>query len=223
MKINILTVTTGREFYLRNLLTSFDKLSNWQKHEVRYHIVYQGIPSDEFLNFLRKFKFNILLSTTEYVHSIGAIMTKFKNDVKSDYFWKLDDDAKLCSDNMLDHIEALCSIYPDAIFSPYPVGLINNPGGVPSKQHHVIYSGKNDTFYTLRKVAHIGGFARIMPGYLLDRIHFSDSHSEDTECASVFNALNLPMYYLENSLIVEHQESTLGQHERYKNYFNNRF
>lgn len=223
MKIDILTVTLGRMHYLKNLLDSFDKLSNWQDHDVTYNIIYQGNPPDIFLDYLKQFKFPINISTTTHVYSIGAIMNMYKNELKGDYFWKLDDDAKLYSPHFLDHIEELCDIYPKAVFSPYPVGLINNPGGVPSKNHHVVYSNWNDTYYTLRKVNHIGGFARIMPSNLLQNISFSDTHSEDTECSAYFNRENIPMYYLENTLIVEHQESTLGQHERYKEYFKGRF
>jgi len=224
MKIDILTVTLGREHYLKNLLDSFDKLSSWQGHEVNYHLLYQGTPTDVFLEFIKQFKFNLIMTSfTGPPSSIGIVMNEFKHICKSDYFWKLDDDAKLSSPHFLDHIEELCTTYPKAVFSPYPVGLINNPGGVPSKSHHVIYSIWMDTYYTLRRVNHVGGFARIMPSNLLQNISFSDTHSEDTECSAYFNRENIPMYYLENALIVEHQESTLGQHERYKEYFKGRF
>lgn len=223
MKIDILTVTLGREYYLEKLLASFDKLANWQYQEVSYNIIYQGVPSEKFIDYIKGFKFPINISTTAHAYSIGAIMNMYKNELRGDYFWKLDDDAKLYSPHFLDHIKELYEIYPNAVFSPYPVGLINNPGGVPSKSHHVVYSKRLDTYYTLRKVNHIGGFARIMPSNLLQNISFTDSHSEDTECAAYFNRENIPMYYLENTLIVEHQESTLGQHERYKEYFKGRF
>jgi len=88
----------------------------------------------------------------------------------------------------------------------------------------VEYSVETDTYYTFRKVHHVGGFARIMPVEYFKQINFTNTHSEDTECSTWCNNNNIPMYYLENALIVEHQESTLGQHARYgEKYFKGRF
>jgi hypothetical protein len=66
----------------------------------------------------------------------------------------------------------------------------------------------------------LGGFARIAPKEHLLNTRFSDDHSEDSEFSGNCNTNNIPMYYLENGLIVEHQETGLGQQARYgKEYF----
>ena len=110
--------------------------------------------------------------------------------------------------------------------------LINNPGGVPRlAPQFVSYGSETDTFYTLRPVDHVGGFARIAPRELVkDWVLASDrnipgaSGNEDIQFSRLCVQNNIPMYYLENALIVEHQESTLGQHARYgKDYFGERF
>jgi hypothetical protein len=235
MKIDILTITLGRELYLKRLLNSFCKLSNYQKHEVNYHIIYQGEPSKDFLEYLefecpiyaRKWPSTLKLHLNkDEPQSVGEVLKQFRNYNKehADYLWKLDDDALLRSDNFLDHVEEIFKHVGEAVISPYPVGLINNPGGVLSKKHTVIYSEKMDAYYTLREVGHVGGFARIMPYDIFSKIKFSNSHSEDTECSTYCSVYNKPMFYLENALIVEHQESTLGQHKRYgEGYFKGRF
>lgn len=225
MNISILTVTLGREHYLKKLIESINIRSNWKQHELTHYIIYQGTPTERLQNFINNSKHKIILKVNQQAPvSIGEVMNQFKSICNTDLFWKLDDDALLCSDNALDHIEELYKIKANAVFSPYPVGLINNPGGVLSKNHTVEYSSKTDTYYTLRQVHHVGGFARIMPTNILKQITCSNTHSEDTECSNWCNKNNIPMYYLENNLIVEHQESTLGQHKRYgENYFKGRF
>lgn len=225
MNISILTVTLGREYYLKKLIESIDKRSNWKNYNLTHYIIYQGTPTQEIQDFISKVGYKIILKVNQQSPlSIGEVMNQFKSICSTELFWKLDDDALLCSDNALDHIKALHSLKPDAVFSPYPVGLINNPGGVLSKNHTVEYSDKTDTYYTLRQVPHVGGFARVMPTNIFKQITCSNTHSEDTECAAWCNNHGKPMYYLENSLIVEHQESTLGQHKRYgESYFKGRF
>ena len=69
---------------------------------------------------------------------------------------------------------------------------------------------------------HVGGFARIMPAEYLREITFSDAHNEDSEVSAWAIAHGKPMYYLENGLAVEHQESSIGQGHRYPDYFKNR-
>lgn len=228
MKLNILTITLGRELYLERLLESFNKLSNWQHHDFTYYIVYQGKPSEAFKTFISELPFNANIVLKEFSSdkplSVGSIMKQFQLVNTSGIFWKLDDDSLLRSDNFIDHIVELYRLRPNCAFSPYPVGLINNPGGVLSKNHSVVFSEKTNMYYTLRQVHHLGGFARIIPFDIFTKVNFSDSHSEDTECSSYCQQHSVPMFYLENALIIEHQESTLGQHMRYGDkYFKGRF
>lgn len=223
MKIDILTVTLGRDLYLKKLLNSLDT-SGISQLDYRHYIIYQGNPTDDIITNIKCKNKTELIINNQGPISIGQIMNQFKSKCGDGLFWKIDDDAEFISKNMNKHIEELYTLKPNCVFSPYPVGLINNPGGVMSKEHEVIYSQKLDQYYTLRKVNHVGGFCRIMPSNIYKNIEFTDSHSEDGEVSLYCRYNNIPMYYLENSLIVEHQESTLGQHKRYgNNYFKGRF
>jgi hypothetical protein len=140
---------------------------------------------------------------------------------------KLDEDAELRSPDFFQHALAVHRLVPEAVFSPYPVGLIRHPGGHSGEEHIVKYSKETDMYYTLRCVPHVGGLARIAPAAVAKSIHTpydlnENSGHEDERFAESCVAKRIPMYYLENALIVEHQESTLGQMERYPVYFSKR-
>ena len=79
-------------------------------------------------------------------------------------------------------------------------------------------------------VHHVGGFARISPRevvkdwVLAPDLMEGQSGNEDGQHSSRCLDENISMAYLENAIIVEHQESTLGQHKRYgEDYFGKRF
>lgn len=220
--ISIFTTTIGRELYLRRQVESLIKLGGNVEYE--HHILFQKyMPSNEFVEFAAKYSY--VYHFQPEIINIGTALKNITSLLKGDLVIKLDDDAQVRSDNFLNSIELISQLIPGAVFSPYPVGLINNPGGVPSKDHRVKYCKENDTYYTFRKVNHIGGFARVSPKQFLEQIRLSNSgHTEDVEFSNFCRAKNIDMFYLENGLIVEHQESTLGQHSRYGDeYWKGRF
>lgn len=221
--ISIYTPTLGNRNTYLNKLFNFIDLN--KKDIIEWHIGVQGtqykleIPDRPYI-------------TIEYWESncgAGEANNRLIKKCKGDIICKLDDDALPYGTNYFEHIKQIYLLTnKNCIFSPYPVGLINNPGGVLSKEHSVIYSDVLDTYYTLRKVPHIGGFARVMPATIATQFvwpyDYSPLHSgqEDVNFSRFCQQKNIPMYYLENSIIVEHQESTLGQKERYKDYFKGR-
>lgn len=215
MKISVLTTSLGRELYLKRLFKSFEINSNYLNYDVEYFLYLQGEISNDLKDYITSFGVKI-----EYGDrlSIGNVLNKYKSKITGDLFWKLDDDARLISSDFIGNIMELYKLQPNSGFSPYPVGLINNPGGVLSKNHSVIYSELYDVYYTLRQVHHLGGFCRIVPSKYIKLMTFTDAHNEDSECSMFLNKNNVPMFYLENNLIVEHQESTLGQLARKKQY-----
>lgn len=225
MKISIYTPTIGgRPLYIKKLF-NFIHLNRDQ--DIDWHIGVQGknivldIPNKDYIH----------LHVWDENCGAGEANNKLLKHIDAEIVCKLDDDALPYGSDYFLHIREIFKLTNgNAIFSPYPVGLINNPGGVLSKEHSVVYSSNSDTYYTLRKVNHIGGFARISPAHIAKSFtwpyDFSAHNSgrEDVNFSSYCNSNNIPMYYLENSLIVEHQESTLGQHKRYNDtYFKGRF
>jgi hypothetical protein len=227
--LSIFTISTSpnRELYLKRLMTSV--MRNAGSYDFEHVIFFQGTPpTEEFKQWIKQSFpscYNYKMLYDREVVCVGFAIKKLLPYLKGDIIMKLDDDAKLYSEDFVNHINAIHQLIPDATFSPYPVGLIGNPGGVLSQDRCVKYSQQNDIYYTFRKVHAVGGLARISPRWIYDKVDFiKDGHIEDGEYSAQCRSLNLPMYYLENNLVVEHQESTLGQHERYgDNYFKGKF
>lgn len=221
---SINTFTLGREKYLKKTLKGVEK-SFLESIPIEHNIFFCGErPSKEVEKFISELKYAKYINCFfREKRSVGENLNEAKNISKYKFFLKLDDDAELISENVFEHALEIFKQKPLSVFSPFPVGLINNLGGIRGTSHEIIYSEKMDTFYTMRKVNHIGGFCRFCPTDLIKLSNFSNSHNEDTEFSSSFSN-NIDFFYLENTIIVEHQESTLGQHARYgENYFKGRF
>ena len=226
--ISIYTFTLGRDYYLKNLVNSIERLGGHSNYE--HHICFQGVePSREIKSFLEH-KDEVTLHQWEENVGIAEGMNTIIPLLKGDLIIKMDDDCVIRSGQFFKHIEAVSKLFPQTVFSPYPVGLINNPGGPRGHGHVVKYSEDTETWYTLRMVQHVGGFSRVSPRELVkDWVLTPDliegqSGNEDGQHSSLCLANGIPMAYLENAIIVEHQESTLGQHQRYgEEYFSGRF
>ena len=226
--ISIYTFTLGRDYYLKNLVNSIETLGGHSDYE--HHICFQGVEPSKEIKFFLEHKPNVKVH--EWVENIGIAegMNKIIPQLKGDLIIKMDDDCVIRSGQFFKHTEEVSKLFPKTIFSPYPVGLINNPGGPRGHGHVVKYSEDTKTWYTLRMVHHVGGFARVSPREIVkDWVLAPDliegqSGNEDGQHSSRCLDENIPMAYLENAIIVEHQESTLGQHKRYgENYFGKRF
>lgn len=224
--ISIFTNTIGREFYLKKNLKSIEKSFN-RDIQIEHHVIFCGCsPSNDFLNFLEKLTYRhlIKIETTQEIRSIGKNLNHAKTQAKYPIFLKLDDDAEILTSNFFDHILEISALKPNSAFSPFPIGLINNLGGVRAQSHEVLFSEKMNTYYTLRRTSHVGGFARICQTELIKQIEFTDAHNEDVEFSNFAKSKGVDLFYLENALAVEHMESTLGQHQRYgEEYFKGRF
>lgn len=223
--ISIYTITMGRELYLKRLISSIMNNIHYS-NDFEYYIGFQGVkPSDNLLYYIENFKKicpNIYLEIWDSNCGSGEANNKIIPKLNGDIIVKLDDDALIQSSNYFEHIKEINRLIPNSIFSPFPVGLINNLGGVLSNERRVIYGENTDIYYTLRKVNHIGGFGRISPSNICKQYTWPydlseiTSGNEDTNFSNFCKLKNIDMYYLENSIIIEHQESTLGQIERKK-------
>jgi len=226
--ISIYTFTLGRDYYLKNLIRSIETLGGHSDYE--HHICFQGVEPSKEMKFYLEHKSKIKVHIWEENIGIAEGMNRIIPQLKGDIIIKMDDDCIIKSGQFLKHIEEVSKVFPNAVFSPYPVGLIGNPGGPRGHAHTVKYSEEMDTYYTLRMVNHVGGFARVAPAHVGKDWQFEpdlmegQSGNEDGQHSQKCLMKNVPMAYLENAIIVEHQESTLGQHERYgEDYFNGRF
>jgi hypothetical protein len=215
MRVDVFTVTCGREFYLKKMLSGLLDF----KDEINHIMVFNDCEvSEEVLDTLKVLGSKIFYQNTRI--SIGECINQYKQYFNSSLVLKLDDDAVIQSKSFFKHALAIHKHYPDAVFSPFPVGLIKGFGGTPAVSREVIYSDEHDTYYTLREVKHVGGFARFTPLSVYQQVDFSEGvHSEDSELSKWCGLNDNKMYYLDNALVVEHSESTLGQLERDKFYF----
>lgn len=224
--ISIFTNTLGRELYLKKNLKAVERSLN-ANIQIEHHIIFSGCsPSNELINFLKGLTYcsQIKIEKTQEAYSIGKNLNYAKSQAKYPLFLKLDDDAEILTSDFFNHILEISTLKPNSVFSPFPIGLINNLGGVKAISHEVIFSEKMDAYYTLRKTNHVGGFCRICPTNLIKQVDFSDSHNEDTEFSNFVRSKGIDLFYLENAIAVEHMESTLGQHKRYgDDYFKGRF
>lgn len=238
-KAAIFTLCMGREQYLMNLC---DSLMGSDPNYMQHFVMFQGTPPSEelcyFIGKLLDLGYPIKFTNAPVNVGIGLGLEKMKetfitdeNRHEFDTVIKIDDDCVIRSPDFLDHVSEIRDGFPSLVFSPYPVGLINNAGGPPKVgDHHTWYGEKTDTWYTFRPVVHVGGFCRVSPADLFFDFTFPDdlneegSGWEDGHFSRLCMEKNIPMRYLENGLIVEHQESTLGQHMRYgEEYFGKRF
>jgi glycosyltransferase involved in cell wall biosynthesis len=235
MKISIITFYSGnREDYLLRALNSvyMDVIRCDYAAEVEHHIIGQGIPipmssrivTDSAKYYTKKLQF-IIHEWPENI-GIGAGLNKILPECTGDLIFKMDDDCEIISHTFFGHAQCIYEKFPNAVFSPYPVGLINNPGGPPGFKHSIF---KNDyNVYTLRHVRHVGGFARFAPASIMKNFKFAPdlitgiSGNEDGQFSAHCLSKGIAMLYLENKMIVEHADSTLGQIVRVPEYFKNR-
>ena len=217
-KLCIFTFTMGREVYLRRLLQSI--YAARPPYAVEHHVCFQGVhPSPEMRSLLSTAPAPIRCVLHEWPENLGVGlgMNKLVPTLDGDLIMKFDEDGMIVSADFFEHVAGVFRCHPEAVLSPFPVGLIGSVGGTPALSRHVLYDNQTETFYTFRRVAMVGGFARIAPGHLAREWRFPDdrqlpnSSNEDQHVGEYCRMAGVPMYYLENSLIVEHQESTLGQ------------
>lgn len=159
-------------------------------------------------------KVSLKLETVKTTLTIGESLDIVHPKTTHPLIWKADDDCMIQSRDFFLHLEEINKMFPDMVFSPFPVGLIQNFGGVPSQDRFVRYSERTGVFYTFRRVRHVGGFARCCPAKYLVGLKFGVNSDEDMFFSNVMGKQKIQMCYLENAIVVEHQESTLGQKER---------
>lgn len=218
MKISIYTFTMGRERYLKDIVDC-----DQYDADIEHHICFQGCGLPKY-PIPERFKVHDWKSNVGIAQGMNYVLPELTGDL----IMKMDEDCKIVSPGFFKHVREIARLKPNLVFSPYPVGLIRNPGGPQATMHEVMYSENTDTYYTLRYVTHVGGFARISPKFTKDWRFEPDlmpgaSGNEDVQFSNKCKNEGIQMAYLENAIVVEHQESTLGQHQRYKDYFNGRF
>lgn len=235
--ISIITFTLGgRPKYLINCLDSvYDDINNQLiegEIKIEHHLIFQGgvntTEVESFINYFKETKsYKLIVHRWPENIGIGAGLNKILPECNGKLIFKADDDCKIISSDFFEKAWALHNRFPDSVFSPFPIGLIRSLGGPPGFKHSLWHDEQNNKIYTRRHVSHVGGFARFTPRSLFDNFKFPNdlipgiSGTEDGNLSSHCVSNNIEMFYLENSMVVEHNEST-GQILRYPEYFKGR-
>lgn len=233
--ISIITFTLGgRPKYLIGCLDSvYDDINNQLiegEIKIEHHLIFQGeggAPEIEpYLHYFKETK-SYKLVTHKWPENIGigAGLNKILPECNGKLIFKADDDCKIISSDFFEKAWSLYNRFPTSVFSPFPTGLIANLAGPRGYQHRVWMDKHSNKVYTKRMVHHMGGFARFAPRSLFDNFKFENdlipgiSGTEDGQLSSYCVTNNIEMFYLENGLVVEHNDSSLGQILRYPEYF----
>ena len=234
-RISIYTLTLGRTYYLDKLLASVVEAARSYPGSIEHHVCFQGAEPEATTLSLAEMHGveGLRIEIHRWPENLGIAMgmNRIIPELGGSILIKMDDDCLIQSSRFFEHVRAVSALVPDAFFSPFPAGLLGDVvGGVPKiRNRSVEYSAETDTYYTLRPVSHLGGFCRVSPArlvrdWVLDADVFEGaSGSEDTQYSARCRSAGIEMYYLENALIVEHQETALGQRARYREYFKERF
>jgi glycosyltransferase involved in cell wall biosynthesis len=237
-EISVVTFTLGgRPKYLINCLDSVYNDINEQliagEIKLEHHLIFQsGTGFEEIQSFLSCFGETGCYKLT--VHQwpenigIGAGLNKILPECKGDLIFKMDDDCKIISSDFFESAWSIHKRFPSSCFNPYPVGLTGTPGGPSGFKHSVWWDKNNNQIYTRRHTTHLGGFSRFSPSSVVKKFKFPNdlipgiSGTEDGDFSNYCNSNKIEMFYLENKMVVEHAEATLGQKIRYQDYFKNR-
>jgi|GEM_PF-1378992 len=226
--VSIYTLSLGRMFYLEKLIQSMQKNIHLPYQHV---ILNQGVNDPDFISFLNNLANNN--NNIEIVHSdenlgINAGCKKCVSMCTGDLIVKLDEDMRIVSDDFLKHLLAAYNTVGEPVaLTAFPAGFIGEPGGVPGRfGHSVYYSKETDTYYTIRWVHYLGGYCECIPRMIYEIAKPLDgfrgrkrSSGQDVYISRRMRKAGFRLGYFENACIVEHQESTLGQETRFRDYF----
>jgi hypothetical protein len=236
MDISIITFTMGgRDEYLIRLLGSIetDLYSGWKRVRVNHKIVFQGCKCNEMVRTAAQFCEDVNRDYTfEIIEwdknvGIGAGLNEVIPLCEAPLIFKMDDDCEIISRNFFSTALFVNSKFPQAIFSPQPLGLVNNPMGPPGHKREIIEDKETHKYHMVRHVNHVGGFARFCPANIMKSFTFTPdlikgiSGDEDGQLSQFALRANIPMIYVETGMVVEHMEG-LGQQVRYPEYFKDR-
>ena len=239
--ISVITFTLGgRDRYLFRCLDSvYQKeideqytypVNNNDCVKIEHHIIFQGAtPSSEITGCLKTYRQSEYYTLIPHIWDtnigIGAGLNKILPSCKGELIFKMDDDCEIVSKDFFLRAYTLHKRFPNSVFSPLPCGLLRSPGGPPALSHKVWWDKTSDIIWTKRIVNHVGGFARFAPKTIMGKFKFSNdlipgiSGTEDSQLSSYCNSNNIEMFYLEDGLIVSHQETCYGQLLRNPEYF----
>lgn len=145
---------------------------------------------------------------------VSEIMRKAPPDI----IIKVDNDVEFQTYGWLKDIVELWKINRMIYVSPYVEGLIHNPGGAPRQGYGLI----GDEYVEVTN--HVGGIFAAIDSSAYEDFRWEDKMlhgSQDIEASHAFRTMGyMPCYYPKHR--IKHMDSTEGQWDKYKEYFERR-
>ena len=220
--VSAYTLTLGRELYLQRLLESV--IRGAIGVTVEHHLCFQGVePSEATMSLLEHHSVEGLRFVVHrWDENVGNALgqDRILRELEGDLIARFDDDAQLLGPGFFRKLVAAHRLMPGAVLHAFPVGLVRTVGGMPALERVLAYDDALDLWFTYRRVELVGGLARSGPGDLLRTFRFLDdrgighSGNETRQFADQCEAAGVAMYILENGLVAEHQETSMGQFAR---------
>lgn len=234
ISISFYTLTYNRLEYTKRMIESLIE----NTHEPYQHVIIDQQSTDGTREYLAGLKSSYPHIDWEIVYmekNIGLVhgQNMAIDRCKGNLLVKIDNDSRVLSKDIDKHIKAIyrCTGF-QYVLSPFPIGLIRNLGGTKRYGFEIYYSEETDRYYTLGLTKNVGGLFRCMPREILAKVDGWKDYKFDVEqplpedvfISGKILSAGYKIAYIENDCVVEHQESTLGQHERYGDaYFQGRF
>jgi GT2 family glycosyltransferase len=226
--VSVYTLSLGRKFYLEKLLASMQKNMGLPYQHV---ILNQGVKDKDFVSFLdgvaKKHQHIKVIHAPENL-GINQGCKKCVSQCSGDLIIKIDEDMKIISEDFLKHLLAVYNAIGEPVaLTAFPAGFTGHPAGVMGRfGHSVYYSKETDTYYAIRWVHYLGGYCECIPKMVYEIAKPLDgfkgkkkSSGQDVYISRRMRKAGFRLGYFENACIVEHQDSTLGQEARLKEYF----
>lgn len=151
-------------------------------------------------------------------YASNHLLDLIQDKIKPQIIIKVDNDCEFRTMGWLEDIVDLWKRNHFLYMSPYPEGLVHNPGGGPRVGHS--YIGP----FFVEVAQHIGGLCAAIDASAYNEFRFQDKFlhgNQDWEASQAFRKMGyMPMYIPMHRVM--HMDTTEGQHEKYPEYFERR-
>lgn len=215
-KIAFMTKTYGRLDYTKQMYSSLESST---EYPFDWFVFDQG-SEDGTVEWLKKLNPKFVKYSPENVGISKADNTLLDEIAKGDYqiVVHVDNDCQFMTGYWLESFVDLWKRNHKLYMSPYPEGLVHNPGGAPRLGY--AYIGP----YLLEVTQHIGGFCAFIDARAYTDFRWKDKFkhgNQDWEASLSFAKDGyMPCYVPLHR--VWHIDTTAGQQKKYKDYFERR-
>lgn len=218
-KVAVFTLCKDRLFYTKKM---FDSMRTKAGYPLTWFALDNG-SKDGTVEWLQGLKptgwvEDIKLLLNEENHGISIASNECLDAIGQDYDYiiKIDNDNEILSDLWLRQLLDIFACHDMMALSPYVEGLIDNPGGTPRIAYKTISK------HLLGITPHIGGIFTMTHRKAYDGFRWDTDDPKHALQDAVFSQemkrRGIICAYVED-LRCNHQESTMGQKQRFPDYF----